>query len=143
MTDDTMEFRLEVVVIPVSDPDRSKEFYVEKCGFKLDVDSRQSETMRVVQTTPPGSACSVTFGTGLGGDMEPGSHKGLQLVVADIRAAREYLAQRGVEIGEVQMFEGGGPRPARDDDDLDMAGFAFFQDPDGNAWAVQQMPTFN
>jgi catechol 2,3-dioxygenase-like lactoylglutathione lyase family enzyme len=75
--------------------------------------------------------------------MEPGSLKGVQLVVADIRAAREYLAQRGVEIGEVQMFEGGGPRPARDDDNLDMAGFAFFKDPDGNAWAVQQMPTFD
>jgi catechol 2,3-dioxygenase-like lactoylglutathione lyase family enzyme len=137
--EEPMEFRLEVVVVPVSDVDRAKAFYTEKLGFNLDVDHRASETMRVVQMTPPGSACSVTIGKGLG-SMEPGSMKGLQLVVTDIRAARDLLAGRGVDIGEVQTFDrSGGRRPARDDDDLDTAGFAFFDDPDGNAWAVQQM----
>ncbi|MEA2405368.1 MAG: hypothetical protein QOE08_2015 [Thermoleophilaceae bacterium] len=136
-TTETMEFRLEVIVVPVSDVDRAKAFYTEKLGFNLDVDHRASETMRVVQMTPPGSACSVTIGPSA---MEPGSMKGLQLVVSDIRAARALLAERGVEIGEVQLFDrSGGRRPARDDDDLDTAGFAFFTDPDGNAWALQQM----
>ena len=141
--EDPMEFRLEVVVVPVSDVDRAKAFYTEKLGFNLDVDHQASETMRVVQMTPPGSGCSVTIGKGLA-DMEPGSMKGLQLVVTDIRAARALLAGRGVDIGEVQTFDrSGGRRPARDDDDLDTTGFAFFTDPDGNAWAVQQMARRN
>ena len=136
MASEEMEFRLEVIVVPVSDVDRAKAFYTEKVGFNLDVDTQQGE-MRVVQLTPPGSACSIAIGPG---QAEPGSMKGLQLVVSDIKAARALLAGRGMEIGEVQVFEAGKPRPAREDDDLDMAGFAFFNDPDGNAWAVQQMP---
>ncbi len=138
-TTDTMDFRLEVVVVPVSDVDRAKAFYTEKLGFNPDVDVKPGGNMRVVQLTPPGSACSVTIGTGLG-SMEPGTLKGLQLVVSDIRAARARLAGRGVDIGEVQVFDSGESRPAREGDDLDIAGFAFFSDPDGNAWAVQQMP---
>ncbi len=136
--EDPMEFRLEVVVLPVSDVDRAKAFYTEKLGFNLDVDTEPGGGMRVVQMTPPGSGCSVTVGTGLG-SMEPGSMKGLQLVVEDIRAAHALLAGRGVDVGEVQVFESGGPRPAGEDDALDYAGFVFFKDPDGNAWAIQQI----
>lgn len=135
---ETMNFRLEVVVVPVSDVDAAKAFYTEKLGFNVDVDTKVSETMRVVQMTPPGSACSVTIGTGLAA-MEPGSLKGLQLVVSDIRAAHALLAERGVEVGEVQVFEAGAPRPAREGDALDYAGFVFFNDPDGNGWALQQI----
>ena len=134
-----MEFRLELVVIGVSDVDRAKAFYADSAGFKLETDTRQGE-MRVVQLTPPGSACSIAFGTGMV-DMEPGAQKGLQLCVADVRAARERLAERGVDISEVVVFEDGRQRPAREGDDLDIAGFCFFRDPDGNSWAVQQMPT--
>jgi catechol 2,3-dioxygenase-like lactoylglutathione lyase family enzyme len=137
-TEEPMEFRLEVVVVPVADVDRAKAFYTEKLGFNLDVDTEPGGGMRVVQMTPPGSGCSITVGTGLG-SMEPGSMRGLQLVVDDIRAARELLASRGVDVGDVQVFESGGPRPAREDDTLDYAGFLFFKDPDGNAWAVQQI----
>ena len=97
-----MDFLLEVVLLPVSDVDRTKAFYTEQVGFNVDHDSLLGE-IRVVQLTPPGSACSIVFGTGLGHDMEPGSIKGLQLVVADLRAAREQLAARGLEIGEVQI----------------------------------------
>ncbi len=137
--DEGIELRLEVVVVPVSDVDHAKTFYTEKLGFNADVDQQVSEEMRVVQLTPPGSACSVTIGTGMAA-MEPGSLKGLQLIVSDIRKARAHLAGRGVEISEVQVFDSGSPRPIREGDDLDFAGFAFFKDPDGNGWAVQQMP---
>lgn len=137
MTDDTMEFRLEVIVVPVSDVDRSKAFYTEQVGFNLDVDRDVGNGMRVVQMTPPGSACSVAIGPGAG---EPGTLKGLQLTVGDIHAARDLLAGRGLDITEVQVFEEGRRRAARDDDDLDYAGFAFFEDPDANSWAIQQMP---
>jgi len=137
MTDDTMEFRLEVIVVPVSDVDRSKVFYTDQVGFNLDVDRDVGNGMRVVQMTPPGSACSVTIGPGGG---EPGKLKGLQLTVGDIHAARDLLAGRGLDITEVQVFEEGRSRAVRDGDDLDYAGFAFFDDPDGNSWAIQQMP---
>jgi catechol 2,3-dioxygenase-like lactoylglutathione lyase family enzyme len=137
MTDDTMEFRLEVIVVPVSDVDRSKAFYIDQVGFNLDVDRDVGNGMRVVQMTPPGSTCSVTIGPGGG---EPGTLKGLQLTVGDIHAARDLLAGRGLDITEVQVFEEGRSRAARDGDDLDYAGFAFFEDPDGNSWAIQQMP---
>jgi catechol 2,3-dioxygenase-like lactoylglutathione lyase family enzyme len=134
-----VDFLLEVVVLPVSDVDRAKAFYTEKAGFHLDHDSLQGD-IRVVQLTPPGSACSIVFGSGLGHEMKPGSIKGLQLVVADLRAAREHLAARGLEIGEVQIAGAHGFRPARDDEDeLDNIGFAFFGDPDGNGWAIQQI----
>jgi catechol 2,3-dioxygenase-like lactoylglutathione lyase family enzyme len=137
--EDDLELRLEVVVVPVSDVDRAKSFYTEKLGFNADVDRQVSEEMRVVQLTPPGSACSVTIGEGLG-SMEPGSMKGLQLVVSDIRKAREVLAGRGLDITEVQVFDEGTRRPVQEGDELDFAGFAFFDDPDGNSWAIQQMP---
>ncbi|GAC1510442.1 MAG: glyoxalase [Chloroflexota bacterium] len=132
-----MDWKLETVVVPVSDVDRAKRFYSEQAGFIVDVDHRPSEAFRVVQLTPPGSACSITIGTGLG-DMPPGSLRGLQLVVTDIQAARAELVEKGVEVGEVQHFEDGvmheGPGG-------DWNSFIFFSDPDGNGWAVQQKPT--
>jgi len=121
-----MDFRLELVQVPVSDVDRAKEFYVERAGFEADHDHRVSDEVRFVQLTPPGSACSIAIGTGLGPGMEPGSVRGLQLVVDDADAAREELAARGVEVSEVQDFPWGR--------------FVFFNDPDGNGWAVQAIP---
>jgi catechol 2,3-dioxygenase-like lactoylglutathione lyase family enzyme len=133
-----MKLLLEVVQVPVSDVDRAREFYAEKAGFHLDHDNWHGEA-RVVQLTPPGSGCSIVFGVGLGTDMEPGSLKGLQLVTPDLRTAREELASRGLEISEVQVYAPEGLRPSRDDDELDNVGFAFFSDPDGNGWALQQI----
>lgn len=133
-----MNWTLELVVVPVSDVDRAKSFYMDSLGFKLEVDRQMSETFRIVQLTPPGSACSIAIGTGLAAS-KPGSLKGLQLVVNDIRAAQAQLVQRGVTCTDVQIFEAGGPRPAREGDDLNYAGFVFFDDPDGNSWAVQQI----
>lgn len=133
-----MDFLLEVVVVPVSDVDRAKAFYADQLGFSVDHDTKASEELRIVQLTPPGSGCSIVIGTGLA-DMQPGSLRGLQLVVADIRAARALLAERGVEISEVQVYAPDGLRPSRDDDELDNVGFAFFGDPDGNGWALQQI----
>jgi catechol 2,3-dioxygenase-like lactoylglutathione lyase family enzyme len=131
-----MDWKLEVVVLPVSDVDRSKQFYSEKVGFVVDVDTQISETMRVVQLTPPGSACSVTIGTGLV-EMPPGSVKGLQLVVTDLEAARAELVERGVEATPIRHVENGewidGPGG-------DWNSFIFFSDPDGNGWTVQQRP---
>jgi catechol 2,3-dioxygenase-like lactoylglutathione lyase family enzyme len=133
-----MKFLLEVVQIPVSDVDRAKAFYAEKVGFHLDHDNWHGDA-RVVQLTPPGSGCSIVFGIGLGTDMKPGSIQGLQLVVPDIRAARDALASRGLDISEVQVYEVDGLRPSREDDALDNVGFAFFSDPDGNGWSIQQI----
>src|SRR5579863_3128198 len=118
------EMKLELVPVPVSDVDRARAFY-EKAGFKLEVDTRPSDTMRVVQLTPPGSACSIVFGTGMGDitAMQPGSVKGLHLVVADIHQAREALVKRGLEIGEVWDIQG--------------VKYAGFSDPDGNSWLLQ------
>jgi catechol 2,3-dioxygenase-like lactoylglutathione lyase family enzyme len=124
-----MDLKLEVVPIPVSDVDDAKAFYTEKVGFNLDHDVRPSETMRVVQMTPPGSACSVVIGEGLPiGD--PGSVKGVQLVVEDIEAVREALAGRGVGVSGVEQL---GP------EDTPGSRFCFFEDPDGNTWAVQEL----
>ena len=121
-----MDWRLELVQVPVSDVDRAKAFYTEKVGFHADHDHRVSNEIRFVQLTPPGSACSIALGTGLGGDMRPGSAQGLQLVVSDIHAAHAELVERGVEVSEVQEFDWGS--------------FVFFNDPDGNGWAVQEIP---
>ena len=133
-----MDMKLELVIVPVSDVDRAKAFYVDKAGFNLDVDHRPSETFRVVQLTPPGSACSITIGVGLS-DMTPGTLKGLHLVVDDIVAAREELVGRGVEVSEVRhMGEGGwesGPDPAHSN----YNSFADFTDPDGNYWLLQEV----
>jgi predicted enzyme related to lactoylglutathione lyase len=123
-----MDWKLELVMVPVSDVDRAKTFYTEKVGFNADHDQRVSDEIRFVQLTPPGSACSIAIGTGFI-EMQPGSVKGLQLVVSDINAAREELIKRGVEVSEVQKFDWGS--------------FVFFSDPDGNSWSVQQMPTRN
>jgi catechol 2,3-dioxygenase-like lactoylglutathione lyase family enzyme len=131
-----MDWTLEVVIVPVSDVDRAKNFYADKLGFNVDHDTRIDEDSRVVQLTPPGSGCSIVVGTGVVPKMEPGSLKGLQLVVPDIKAAREQLVERGVEVGEIQVM-GENPRP--EPDPLDNVGFVFFDDPDGNGWAVQQI----
>ena len=121
-----MDFRLELINVPVSDVDRAKAFYVDQVGFNADHDHRVTDDMRFVQLTPPGSGCSISIGTGLGNQMDPGSLNGLQLVVDDIEAARAELAGRGVEVSEVERFPWGG--------------FVFFRDPDGNGWAVQEVP---
>jgi catechol 2,3-dioxygenase-like lactoylglutathione lyase family enzyme len=120
-----MDWKLELVAVPVSDVDRAKDFYVSKAGFNADHDHQVSDELRFVQLTPPGSACSIALGTGIV-DTPPGSVKGLQLVVPDADAARAELLERGVEVGEVQEFPWGR--------------FVFFSDPDGNGWAVQQLP---
>jgi catechol 2,3-dioxygenase-like lactoylglutathione lyase family enzyme len=131
-----VNWTLEVVVVPVSDVDRAKDFYAEQLGFRVDHDTKVSEGNRIVQLTPPGSGCSIVVGEGIVPDMAPGSLKGLQLVVADLRAARAQLAERGVEVSEIQVL-GKSPRPQPDP--LDNVGFVFFDDPDGNGWAVQQI----
>jgi catechol 2,3-dioxygenase-like lactoylglutathione lyase family enzyme len=120
-----MDMKLELVAIPVTDVDRAKAFYVDKVGFNADHDHRVSDELRFVQLTPPGSACSVVLGTGIT-EMAPGSQKGLQMVVADVRAARDALRSRGVDASEVQ--------------DMPWGSFTYFADPDGNTWAIQQIP---
>ena len=120
-----MDFKLELVAIPVSDVDRAKAFYVEQAGFNADHDIEVSDEIRFVQLTPPGSACSITLGKGIT-DAPPGSVQGVQMVVSDIEAAHAELSQRGVEVSDVQVFPWGS--------------FVFFADPDGNRWAVQQLP---
>ena len=131
-----MNWTLEVVIVPVSDIDRAKAFYAERIGFTVDHDTVISDQVRVVQLTPPGSGCSIVIGKGAVPDMAPGSLKGLQLVVPDIHRARAELLERGVEVSEVQKL-GENPRPTPDP--LDNVGFVFFNDPDGNGWAVQQI----
>ena len=120
-----MDWKLELVILPVSDVDRAKSFYVDQVGFHADHDHTVSDEIRFVQLTPPGSACSIAFGKGLS-TAAPGSVQGLQLVVDDIQAAHAELAGRGVEVSEVQ--------------ELPWGSFVFFSDPDGNGWAVQQVP---
>jgi len=132
-----MEYKLEVVVVPVSDVDRAKAFYADQVGFVVDVDHSPNERFRVVQLTQPGSGCSITIGKGLS-DMAPGSIKGLQLVVADVDAARADLASRGVDVSPVRHHDGNGMVDGRGDD---WNSFVFFADPDGNTWAVQESPT--
>jgi catechol 2,3-dioxygenase-like lactoylglutathione lyase family enzyme len=137
-----MNWKLEVVTIPVSDIDRAREFYAEKVGFAVDIDHRISDDLRLVQLTPPGSACSIHLGKGTV-DMEPGSIDGVFLVVRDVRVARDQLVERGVEVGELQVFDDGSYRPAREGEGLDYVGCVFFSDPDGNRWCVQQIPARN
>ena len=120
-----MDWKLELVAVPVSDVDRAKDFYTNNAGFNVDHDHTVSDEIRFVQMTPPGSACSIAFGKGIT-ETAPGSAQGLQMVVEDIDAARAELNERGVETGEVQDFPWGR--------------FVFFSDPDGNGWAVQQIP---
>ena len=133
-----MDFKLELVLIPVSDVDRAKEFYVESCGFTLDVDHQASEEFRVVQITPPGSACSLTIGTGLS-DAAPGSYRGTHLVVTDIEAARDELVGRGVDVSEIRHMTSTGWEPGVDPEHTDYGSFADFKDPDGNSWVLQEV----
>jgi predicted enzyme related to lactoylglutathione lyase len=120
-----MDWKLELVAIPVTDVDRAKAFYTEQVGFNADHDHAVSDEIRFVQLTPPGSACSIALGKGVT-DAPPGSVQGMQMVVSDIEAAHAELAGRGVEVSDVQVFPWGS--------------FVFFSDPDGNRWAVQQLP---
>jgi predicted enzyme related to lactoylglutathione lyase len=122
---DTMDWKIELIAIPVTDVDRAKEFYVERAGFNADHDHAVSDEIRFVQLTPPGSACSITIGKGVT-DAAPGSVQGMQMVVSDIEAAHAELEERGVDVSDVQDFPWGR--------------FVFFSDPDGNRWAVQQIP---
>jgi catechol 2,3-dioxygenase-like lactoylglutathione lyase family enzyme len=131
-----MHWTLEVVVVPVSDVDRAKQFYAEGLGFAVDHDTVIENVGRVVQLTPPGSGCSIVIGTGVVPVMEPGSIKGLQLVVPDLEQARAELLERGVEVSEITVM-GQSPRPTPHP--LDNVGFMFFTDPDGNGWAIQQI----
>jgi catechol 2,3-dioxygenase-like lactoylglutathione lyase family enzyme len=135
----TVDYKLELVLIPVSDADRAKRFYVEQAGFDLLVDTETGlPGQRVVQVTPPGSACSIGFGPGTTA-AEPGSQQGLHLVVADVVAARDELTGRGVEVGEVRHIAGGAWRPGPDPDRRDYMSFAEFTDPDGNLWLLQEV----
>jgi catechol 2,3-dioxygenase-like lactoylglutathione lyase family enzyme len=133
-----MEWKLEVVTIPVSDLDRAKEFYAEKLGFNVDVDRTEND-FRFLQLTPNGSRCSIHLRRG-NGDRQAGSIRDLFLVVRDVRQARDYLVEQGVDVGEIQVFDSGDYRPARRGESLDLVGCAFFNDPDGNNWCVQQIP---
>jgi catechol 2,3-dioxygenase-like lactoylglutathione lyase family enzyme len=133
-----MDLKLEVVVIPVSDVDRSKQFYEESLGFTLDVDHRAGESFRVVQLTPPGSACSITFGLGIS-SAEPGSYKGMHLVTEDIEAARNELTQSGVEVGEPFHFGAEGQTPGLHPDRADYGSYLQLEDPDGNTWLIQEV----
>lgn len=133
-----MDFKLELVLVPVSDVDRTKTFYTEKVGFNVDVDHRAGDDFRVVQLTPPGSACSISIGKGIT-QAAPGSVQGLHLVVSDIDAARAELVARGVDVSEVQHFESGGPVPGPDPERRAYGSFLFFSDPDGNSWTVQEV----
>jgi catechol 2,3-dioxygenase-like lactoylglutathione lyase family enzyme len=121
-----MECKLELVILPVSDVDRAKSFYVDQVGFHADYDQRPTEQIRFVQLTPVGSACSIAFGTGLGITGKPGSVEGLQVVVADIEVAHQHLKSHGVAVSDI--------------DDQAWGRFVFFADPDGNKWSVQQLP---
>ena len=132
----SVDFRLEVVPIPVSDVDRAKRFYSEQAGFVIDLDTQIGDEMRLVQLTPPGSPCSIHLSTGILG-MPPGVLEGLQLVVPDIAAARAELLQRGVEISDVQHFDGRDWKPGGAGE---WNSFAFFSDPDGNGWVLQERP---
>ncbi|MFF4878959.1 VOC family protein [Micromonospora sp. NPDC000668] len=131
-----MNWTLEVVIVPVSDVDRAKKFYADQLGFAVDHDTVVGDGARIVQLTPPGSGCSVVIGKGAVPDMPPGSLKGLQLVVADLERARAELVERGVEVSEIQVL---GASPSPTPHPLDNVGFVFFTDPDGNAWAIQQI----
>src|SRR5439155_13590338 len=120
-----MQMKLELVAVPVTDVDRAKAFYTEKIGFNADHDYQVRDDLRFVQLTPPGSACSIVIGVGIT-DMPPGSQKGLQMVVADVKEVRDELAKRGVEVSEIEVMPWGS--------------FVFFSDPDGNRWSLQQLP---
>jgi catechol 2,3-dioxygenase-like lactoylglutathione lyase family enzyme len=134
-----MDWKLEVVIAPVADVERSREFYVDRLGFTLDTDFRPNEQFRVIQVTPPGSACSIVFGTGLGGGVAPGSLKGTHLVVDDIEAAHAMLEERGIKNSGPQHFLDGQMTAGIEPNRADYGTFIYFDDPDGNSWAVQEV----
>jgi catechol 2,3-dioxygenase-like lactoylglutathione lyase family enzyme len=133
-----MEMKLELVILPVSDVDRAKAFY-EQAGFSIDVDHRAGEHFRVVQVTPPGSACSISFGTGIS-SAEPGSYKGLHLVVTDLPAVAAELGARGINVSEPFHFGAEGQTTGLDPERRKYGSFASFDDPDGNTWLLQEVP---
>lgn len=133
-----MNWTLEVICVPVTDVDRAKEFYADKLGFKVDVDDLVGGK-RALQLTPPGSGCSICFGTGLT-KMKPGSLQDVQFVVRDLKATHKQLVDKGVKVGAIQIYQRDGSyRPAKGGEELDNFGFMHFKDPDGNGWAVQQI----
>ena len=134
-----MDFKLELVLIPVTDVDRAKTFYVDNMGFNLDVDHQPNDEFRVVQMTPPGSACSITIGKGIT-EAKPGSYRGTHLVVTDIEAARKKLLGRGVEVGEIKHMTPDGWQPGPDPQHADYNSFVDIVDPDGNTWVLQERP---
>jgi catechol 2,3-dioxygenase-like lactoylglutathione lyase family enzyme len=140
-----VDMKLELVPVPVSDVDRAKAFYAEKVGFTVDLDHQVTDKVRIVQLTPPGSACSILLGSGVV-RTPPGSIENLHLVVSDIHAARSQLIERGVEVSEVETFGGGegqkvdDPEQAEFLSDKPPVSYAYFKDPDGNSWALQQLP---
>jgi catechol 2,3-dioxygenase-like lactoylglutathione lyase family enzyme len=131
-----VDWKFELVVVPVSDVDRAKTFYIENAGFNLDVDHRAGEDFRVVQLTPPGSACSITI---MRNTEAAGSLRGLHLIVSDIDAARAELLQRGTDVSEIFHFGSGGQMPGSDPERRDYNSFLSFSDPDGNGWLVQEV----
>jgi catechol 2,3-dioxygenase-like lactoylglutathione lyase family enzyme len=133
-----MDFTLELVVVPVSDVDRAKAFYSESCGFNVDVDHGVGDTFRVVQLTPPGSACSITIGTGVS-QVAPGTYQGLHLVVTDIVAARNLLIERGVDVSEPFHFGPEGQTAGLSPERHDYETFMSLNDPDGNGWLIQEV----
>jgi catechol 2,3-dioxygenase-like lactoylglutathione lyase family enzyme len=133
-----VDFKYELTVVPVSDVDRAKEFYEQKLGFSVDVDHRAGESFRVVQLTPPGSACSIAIGTAIS-SAQPGAYQGMHLVVTDIEAARDELAGRGVEVGEPFHFGAEGQTSGLHPGRADYGTFVSFADPDGNGWLVQEV----
>ena len=133
-----MNWKLEVVTVPVSDMERAKAFYAEQLGFHVDIDHQLTPDVRFLQLTPPGSACSIHLGSGTE-KLKPGSLEGLFLVVPDVKAARDELVERGVDAGEILVFDAGEYRPSREGESLNLVGVFFFADPDGNRWMVQQI----
>ena len=131
-----MDWKIELVAIPVTDVDRAKSFYLDRVGFNADLDYQVSETLRFVQLTPPGSACSISIGTGLS-EATPGSLQGMQISVGDIDAAHSQLVERGVDVSPIRHVGEGGWSDGKGGD---YNSFIFFKDPDGNGWAVQESP---
>ena len=133
-----VDYKLELVLVPVADVDRAKTFYTEKVGFNLDVDHRAGDDFRVVQMTPPGSACSISIGVGIT-DAAPGSYRGTHLIVFDIEAARAELVERGVDVSEIRHMGPSGWETGPDPERRDYGSFADFSDPDGNTWVLQEV----